>query len=73
MYATRIPVTDREEVAALRRQVLYGLAIDSVTPNTVLRCVHCGTIIGFTDATQVVNERDVDCPECGAFNTIRAL
>ena len=72
MYATRIPVTTSDEVASLRRQVLYGLAVDSITPTTVFRCVQCGAIIGFTDATQVVQERDVDCPECGAFNTLKA-
>ena len=71
MYATRISVTTSDEVADLRRQVFYGLAVDSITPSAVFRCVTCGTIIGFTDPNQLVQEHDVDCPECGAFNTLR--
>ena len=72
MYAQRVPVTTSDEVASFRRQVLYGLAVDSITPNAVFKCVQCGTIIGFTDANQVLNVRDVDCPQCGAFNTLQA-
>jgi DNA-directed RNA polymerase subunit RPC12/RpoP len=71
VYATRISVTTSDEVADLRRQVLYGLAVDSIAPSSVFRCVQCGTIIGFTDTSQIVQERDVDCPECGAFNTLK--
>ena len=71
MYATRISVTTSDEVADLRRQVFYGLAVDSRAPSAVFRCVQCGTIIGFTDNNQIVQEHDVNCPECGAFNTLK--
>ena len=73
MYATSAKISNSEEVADLRRQVLYGLAVDSIAPTTVFRCVHCSAIIGFTDTLQVVQERDVDCPECGAFITLKAV
>jgi hypothetical protein len=33
-------------------------------------CVRCSAIIGFTDTSQLLAVRDVDCPECGAFNTL---
>ena len=70
--ATRIPVTSSEELARLRRQVLYGLAVDSPVPTIAFLCVHCGSVIGFTDPTQRLNVRDVDCPECGTYNVVRA-
>ena len=70
MDAIKRPVTDSDDLANLRRQVLYGLTCDSVRPTTVFMCVRCGTIIGFTDNSQLLDVRDVDCPECGAFNTL---
>lgn len=72
MNATRTKITSNDDLTRLRRQVLYELAVDSVTPDTVLTCVQCGAIIGFTDATQMLNVRDVDCPQCGTFNTLQA-
>lgn len=72
MNAKRITLTTSDEVASLRRKVLYGLAIDSNRPNTVYLCVHCATIIGFTDSSQMLDVRDVYCPECGTFNTLQA-
>ena len=72
MDATRIPVTTSDDLARLRRQVLYGLAVDSGMPSAAFLCVQCAAIIGFTDNTQVLNVRDVNCPQCGTFNTLRA-
>ena len=72
MNAKRVPITTSDDIASLRRKVLYGLAVDSVTPNAVFMCLQCGTIIGFTDATQRLDVRDVNCPECGTFNTLQA-
>ena len=72
MDATRMTIGSSEDLARLRRQVLYGLSIDSIKPTEVFLCVQCGTVIGFIDNTQVLNVRDVDCPHCGTFNTLQA-
>ena len=72
MNAKRIPITTSDDLASLRRKVLYGLAVDSATPNAVFLCVQCGTIIGFSDATQMLDMRDVYCPECGTYNPLPA-
>ncbi len=72
MEATKIQVTSSEELAQLRRTVLYGLAVDSATPTIAFLCVKCGSVIGFTDPTQRLNVRDIDCPDCGTYNVVRA-
>jgi len=72
MDAIKRRVTDSDDLANLRRQVLYALPVDSIQPCTVFMCVRCGTIIGFMDNSQLLNVRDIDCPECGAFNTLNA-
>ena len=73
MDATRIPVSNSEELARLRRQVMYGLAVDSPSPTIAFLCMKCGSVIGFTDPTQFLNIRDVDCPECGTYNVVRGV
>jgi DNA-directed RNA polymerase subunit RPC12/RpoP len=65
-------MSSSEDRAALRRQVLFGLAIDSTSPTTAYLCVQCGTILGFSGAFDLVAPRDIDCPLCGTFNTVAA-
>jgi DNA-directed RNA polymerase subunit RPC12/RpoP len=72
MNAVKIAISSNDELARLRQRVLYGLALDAVSPTVAYVCGQCATIIGFSGAFDLVSVRDVDCPECGAFNTLQA-
>ena len=72
MNALKIRIIGSDEVANLRHQVAFALAIDSPSPTVAYICAHCGTIIGFSGAFDLVTSHDVDCPQCGTFNTLEA-